>query len=320
MDTIKNYLETLFIGFPQTDKVQQAKEELLGNMEDHYWALIDEGKSENEAIGAVISEFGSVEELKQVLQLEEEPPVTEDFSEEIQQDPIELPEVEEFLGQRRKIAAGLSTGISITILAVSVLIFFGTTGAGEISLAAFFVFIAIGVGLIIYHGLQFEKNDAPLLDRLIRGSIKQTVKEYKTEYQKSFQFCIVLGVTLCILSIVPLFLFSNYEGFNVSVMLAFIACGTFLFVYGGVVNESFEKFLKTSFFIGDDNKLGPNARREKYGDAAAPMHILQKCYWPIIVVIYLAWSFFSDTWAISWVIFVVAGILWSIIESALKRN
>ncbi len=36
-------------------------------MEDHYLELIHQGKSEHEAIGAVISEFGSVDELLQEL-------------------------------------------------------------------------------------------------------------------------------------------------------------------------------------------------------------------------------------------------------------
>lgn len=64
MDTIKNYVETLFLEFPNTKEVQRAKQEILTIMEDHYLALIDEGKSEHEAIGQVISEFGSVDELR----------------------------------------------------------------------------------------------------------------------------------------------------------------------------------------------------------------------------------------------------------------
>ncbi len=63
MDTIKNYLESMFRGLPQTAKVLKAKKELGQMMEDKYSELIKEGKSDNEAIGTVISEFGNLEEL-----------------------------------------------------------------------------------------------------------------------------------------------------------------------------------------------------------------------------------------------------------------
>ena len=58
MDTIRSYLESMFKNLPLTDKVMRAKSELLQMMEDKYTELIKEGKSENEAVGIVISEFG----------------------------------------------------------------------------------------------------------------------------------------------------------------------------------------------------------------------------------------------------------------------
>ena len=57
METIKSYLETMFANMPDTPEVIRAKSELFGMMEDKYNELISEGKSENEAVGTVISEF-----------------------------------------------------------------------------------------------------------------------------------------------------------------------------------------------------------------------------------------------------------------------
>ena len=56
METIKNYLENMFSHLPNTPEVQKAKYELYQMMEDKYNELISEGKSDNEAIGIVISE------------------------------------------------------------------------------------------------------------------------------------------------------------------------------------------------------------------------------------------------------------------------
>jgi len=63
MEAIKSYLNNMFTNMPNTPEVVRAKEELLQMMEDKYTELRQKGKTENEAVGAVISEFGNLEEL-----------------------------------------------------------------------------------------------------------------------------------------------------------------------------------------------------------------------------------------------------------------
>ena len=67
MEAIREYLNNLFISLPETPEVLRAKAELLEMMEDKYEELIQEGKTEKEAIGTVISEFGNLEELAEEL-------------------------------------------------------------------------------------------------------------------------------------------------------------------------------------------------------------------------------------------------------------
>lgn len=67
MDTIMSYLETMFAKLPKTPEVEQIKQELSMNMEEKYHELINLGKTENEAIGTVISEFGNIDELMEEL-------------------------------------------------------------------------------------------------------------------------------------------------------------------------------------------------------------------------------------------------------------
>lgn len=71
MESIKEYLNNIFLNMPETEDVKRAKEELLQMMEDKYEELISEGKSEEEAVGIVISEFGNFEELAEELGIEE---------------------------------------------------------------------------------------------------------------------------------------------------------------------------------------------------------------------------------------------------------
>lgn len=67
MKVVKKYLDMMFKDLPQTEKVFKAKQELLQMMEDKYTELINAGKSENEAVGTVISEFGNLDELADSL-------------------------------------------------------------------------------------------------------------------------------------------------------------------------------------------------------------------------------------------------------------
>lgn len=50
MDTIKSYVESVFVQLPRTPEMYQLKEDMLTNMEDKYLQLKSEGQSENEAI------------------------------------------------------------------------------------------------------------------------------------------------------------------------------------------------------------------------------------------------------------------------------
>ncbi len=67
METLRNYLESMFRRYPETPEAERAKAELWQMMEDKYNELIAEGKKENEAVGVVIAEFGDLEEVADTL-------------------------------------------------------------------------------------------------------------------------------------------------------------------------------------------------------------------------------------------------------------
>ena len=71
MEAIRNYLENMFLHLPVTPEVLRAKAELAQMMEDKYNELKSEGRTENEAVGIVISEFGNLEELAEALGIQE---------------------------------------------------------------------------------------------------------------------------------------------------------------------------------------------------------------------------------------------------------
>ncbi|MDT2754470.1 permease prefix domain 1-containing protein [Enterococcus pseudoavium] len=314
MDTIKNYVETLFLEFPNTQEVQRAKQEILTIMEDHYLALIDEGKSEHEAIGQVISEFGLIDELREELEFatrEKEP-----------ENAIAEAEMYHYLTERKKDTRGLSLGISGCLLAVGVLIGLSISGAEMFGFLLFFIILAISVGIIIYYGMQFSKNGLVLNDRYVPVELNKEAQKLKQGYQKSLQISLVFGIGLCVLSISPIFLFQmfTYAEYGIPVMFFFLAIGVFLIIYGGVNYASFDKFIKEKYFIADEDALGPNAMQAKYGSSAQGKHLLTRIYWPIVTLIFLWFSFSSNEWGRSWLIFVFAGIFYTILEALFVKK
>ena len=143
MKTIHDYLDSLFLSVPITPETKKAKEDLLAIMEDHYLELIHQGKSEHEAIGAVISEFGSVDELLQELNVSKEEPI-DDWSDAITED-----DAFDYWGTVRHFAFSLSLGIGFCIAAFAALMLFVNFYAELFGVMVMILFIAIGVGFII---------------------------------------------------------------------------------------------------------------------------------------------------------------------------
>lgn len=153
MKTINDYLDTLFLNVPKTPATQKAKEDLLAIMEDHYYELLEEGKSENEAIGAVISEFGSIDELLAELEVEKKTEPDEAFQNAIQSD-----EALDFWDHQRIFAFTLARGILLFFLALSVVVFADTGPViAPLAIVSFFVLIALGVVLIANSTMKFSR-------------------------------------------------------------------------------------------------------------------------------------------------------------------
>ena len=67
MDTIETFLDNMFAPYPATPRLTEARSELRAMMEDAYNDAIAQGKTHNEAVGQVITDFGNLHELAPVL-------------------------------------------------------------------------------------------------------------------------------------------------------------------------------------------------------------------------------------------------------------
>ncbi|WP_167149541.1 permease prefix domain 1-containing protein [Actinomyces sp. ZJ308] len=67
MDTTETFLDNMFAPYPASPRLTEARGELRAMMEDAYNDAIAQGKTHNEAVGQVITDFGNLQELAPVL-------------------------------------------------------------------------------------------------------------------------------------------------------------------------------------------------------------------------------------------------------------
>lgn len=325
METIKNYLETMFQNLPNTSEVRKAKLELGQMMEDKYTELIQEGKSENEAIGIVISEFGNLEELAESLGIKEVVKEEKETPRRI----VTLDETKEFIKDKIRHAYFIAFGVLLCILSPCGCILFDYYAPDlEVVLGCtlLFVLVAVGVGMFVFSGLSMGKWR--FMDNEL-CSVEMKTAEYIRYEQERFRMTkigrITIGVILCIISVIPAMVISEieriaavWEGISVIFMFVTVAIAVFLFVSVGIQNGAYEKLLNLSQFQSM-NAFYPRQQKEITHYKNKTVETIMSVYWPTITCIYLSWSFLSYDWHITWIIWVIAAVIEMYIKAVFKE-
>ncbi|MFM1651583.1 permease prefix domain 1-containing protein [Brevibacillus sp. B_LB10_24] len=64
---IKQHVDALFKDVPESEKKQVIKQEIIENLEEKVFDLMQQGKAEEDAVNKAIVEFGDIEEIKKEL-------------------------------------------------------------------------------------------------------------------------------------------------------------------------------------------------------------------------------------------------------------
>ena len=212
METIKNYLETMFMNLPKTVEVNRAKEELATMMEDKYNQLKAEGKTENEAIGVVISEFGNLDEISKELGIQNYVDAGKDG---IVKRKVSLQEAKDYIDTTVKSATYIAIGVMPCIWSPILTIILGgmleeRSGITDTSIVVgglipMFVLIAIAVGLFIYYGMVLNKYEYLQKESFqMEFSTDSYIRQQHDNNTGNFAIKIATGVILCIIGVIPI--------------------------------------------------------------------------------------------------------------------
>lgn len=315
METILSYLENMFINLPDTPEIARAKKELAAMMEDKYNELLAAGKRENEAVGIVISEFGNLEELSEELGMG-------DIHKKADMDQgtkrrISREEAENYMTTTRNALRFIALGVMLCIYCPIPLLVAGNVGgATDVTTVCFgllpmFLFITVAVGIFIYNGMKLEKFEFMKKEPLqLDNSFVRVISERKEATSGKFVAMIISGVVMCILAVIQLIvlsvLFENDDlimAISVSALLGLVGVAVFCFITAGAERECYQVLLQEEDF-SVENKKG-----RKLIDKISGV------YWMAVTVIYLAWSFVSMDWRVTWIVWPIAGVLFGLIAT-----
>lgn len=234
---------------------------------------------------------------------------------------VTMGEANEYLALRRAASKKIALGVMLCILSPVVLILLGGCSAfagisenlaAGMGLGVLLVMVAAAVAIFITTGMksasyEFLEKETIETEYGVDGMVKELKKNYGDTYTRKN----VIGVVLCILAVVPLVSISVatqnplHSILGVCFLLILVSVGVYQFVSGGVIWESYQKLLQEGDYAPDAKRVNKN---------------IGSVYWPVVTAVYLGYSFITNHWATSWVIWPVAGILWAGIAAAAKRK
>ena len=137
------------------------------------------------------------------------------------------------------------------------------------------------------------------------------VREKMTAYAERHSRLLVIGIMLCVVAAIPLLMmefmkYSNntdlYPIIGVVVLLTMVAVGVRLIVLTCMRQGGFDRLLEE----GDYTRL--NKLAGKYDGV----------YWAIATAVYLIWSFVTQRWDLTWIVWPVAGVLFAAYKEIMK--
>ena len=176
--------------------------------------------------------------------------------------------------------------------------------AAGIGICVLIVLIAIAVTIFILCGMKTKKYEFMEKEDIETAyGVSGMVKEKRDAYHSPYVTQLVIGITCCICSVIPLFgtlAVSESDFYMVSavcMLLALVAIGTYFIVRSATKMNAMNQLLEEEDYT--------RQKKHENKKMSGPVTV----YWLIATAIYLAWSFTTNDWDRTWIIWPVVGVL-----------
>lgn len=273
---------------------------------------------------------GSIPDLQRILQMSELFGVTTDYllkdeiEEERQNEYVEtktikvsMEEANQYLDMKSRGSRIVANATSLCILSPVPLIVLGKMTEDHTLVGFGLVFLLILVAIAVYLFVNYGLHESHM-QHLEKESfeteyaVSGMVRERREQYESTFTRKIAIGVVLCILSVIPTIMAGVMEvedymsGISVGLLLIIVSIGVNILIRAGMIKSSYDTLLQEGEYTIEEKHL------KKKTDA------FLGAYWRLIVAIYLGWSFWTNNWEFTWIIWPVAGVLYAAVPGIVK--
>lgn len=240
---------------------------------------------------------------------------------------VTMEEANAFLSAKAATARPIALGVFLCILSPICLLMLAAMS--ERPNSGFTEGLAAGLGLTVLLGMvaaavavfvscggktsRFEYLEKEIFETEygVEGMAKARREQYRDTYNRRN----LIGICLCVASPVSLFLgmavFSTDTlcmVISLCLMLALAGVGVLFLVSTGIIWASYEKLLQE----------GDYSRAEK--SRLTVTGAVSTVYWLTAVAVYLAWSFATDDWKRTWIVWPVAGVLFPAVLALVRAS
>lgn len=177
--------------------------------------------------------------------------------------------------------------------------------AGGVGMIILLVLVTIAVAMFILSGKKTAKYE--YLEKEVFETaygVRGMVLERQANYNQTHTKYNIIGVSLCIMALIPLFTGAMIDDENelllvmmLSLSFVIVGIGVVFLITTGIIWSSYEKLLQEGEYSKERKKNQPF------------FSTISAIYWSIVTAIFLGYSLSTNNWGYSWIIWVVAGVL-----------
>ena len=237
---------------------------------------------------------------------------------------VSMEEANQYLSFREKFSSLVAMAVSLCVLSPVVLIILagfsedGVFGVSEnlaagVGVITLLLMVAVAVYIFIRYGMAEQKYDYLEKSAIdTEYGVAGMVREKKNAYQEVYSKGIAIGVILCVLSVIPLLISAFISAPDyivcsmVGVLLTIIAIAVHIFVRVGMIQGSFDRLLEEGDYSVGKKKKSP------------VIEGVATIFWLLATAIYLGFSFATERWEITWIVWPIAGVLFGVVITITK--
>ena len=238
---------------------------------------------------------------------------------------VSMEDANHFLDVRFSAATQIALGVLLCILCPVLVIILeearetgraALSEAQAVGLGCLFLFLCVvtAVALFVMNGIKLN-NFRYYEEEEIETAygVDGFARERRERFRGMHTRDMVLGIALCVGSVMPIFaglvLFGEEDfamAVSTALLLVMIAVGVFLIVRCSIIWSSFQMLLQEG-----DYSIKEKIINKKNAPIAG-------VYWSVMVALYLGYSFITQRWDSSWIIWPIAGVCFGVLVGILR--